>query len=157
MIALYGGWSTVMELYILCGKIVLITVIVAFIPCAIKYYTLKIGYRDSAYFRATKRKFHKVLFNKGTYGEYLTSKELKTLIPPGLFLFNVYLPKDNGETTELDVVLIHQSGIYVFESKNYSGWIFGTETQHQWTQTLNNNGKTIKNHFFNLLCKMNYI
>mgnify|MGYP002509292044 CR=1 FL=1 len=35
-------------------------------------------------------------------------------------LFNLYIPKDNGETTELDVVLLHESGIYVFESKNYS-------------------------------------
>lgn len=93
--------------------------------------------------------FRHVLFDKGAYGEYLISKELKGLNSPALFLFNMYLPKDKGETTELDVVLIHQSGIYVFESKNYSGWIFGTETQRQWTQTLNSEGKTIKNHFFN--------
>ena len=28
-------------------------------------------------------------------------------------------------------------GIYVFESKNYSGWIFGSEDQQQWTMSLN--------------------
>ena len=52
------------------------------------------------------------------------------------YLFNLYLPKDDGGTTEIDVVFLHDSGMYVFESKNYSGWIFGTETQKNWTQTL---------------------
>lgn len=138
-----------LQSYIPCGEILVFIIAVTFVVCAIKYISLRIGYKDSVYFKSTKRRFHKVLFDKGAYGEYLTSKELKGLNPPGQFLFNVYLTKDNGETTELDVVLIHQSGIYVFESKNYSGWVFGGETQRQWTQTLNSEGKTIKNHFFN--------
>ena len=35
------------------------------------------------------------------------------------FLFNCYLPKQDGEKTEIDVIFLHESGIYVFESKNY--------------------------------------
>ena len=31
---------------------------------------------------------------------------------------------------------MHESGLYVFEVKNYSGWIFGEEGQKQWTQIL---------------------
>ena len=47
-------------------------------------------------------------------------------------------------------MLLHDSGLYVFESKNYSGCIFGTETQKNWTQTLPmGKGKSKKNHFFN--------
>ena len=65
-------------------------------------------------------------------------------------MFNLYIPKNNGETTELDVVLLHESGIYVFESKNYSGWIFGTESQQYWTQTLPvGRGGSQKNQFYN--------
>ena len=64
-------------------------------------------------------------------------------------LYNCYLPKDNGETTEIDVLMIHKSGIYVFESKNYSGWIFGSEHQKTWTQTLPNGRKSRKEHFLN--------
>ena len=52
------------------------------------------------------------------------------------FLFNVYLPKGEGETTEIDVLMICSQGIYVFESKNYSGWIFGNEKYKMWTQSL---------------------
>ena len=49
---------------------------------------------------------------------------------------NIYVPYGN-QTTEIDVVMIHETGIYVIESKNYSGWIFGNENQKQWTQMLN--------------------
>ena len=48
------------------------------------------------------------------------------------------MPRDDGETTEIDVLMLHTSGIYVFESKNYSGWIFGDEKSKTWTQTLPN-------------------
>ena len=47
-----------------------------------------------------------------------------------------YLPKENGETTELDVIFLHESGVYVFDLKNYNGRIFGTETQQYWAQSL---------------------
>ena len=50
------------------------------------------------------------------------------------------------ETTEIDVLMLHRTGIYVLESKNYSGWIFGNEKDASWTQTLPNKDK---NHFYN--------
>lgn len=76
-------------------------------------------------------------------------KSLETLPGEKKFLFNVYLPKQSDETTELDAVMIHESGIYVFESKNYSGWIFGSEDQYQWTQTLPNGKRARKIKFYN--------
>lgn len=39
-------------------------------------------------------------------------------------------------TYEIDLIMISETGIYVFESKNYSGWIFGDEKQRYWTQIL---------------------
>ncbi|MBQ7265667.1 MAG: NERD domain-containing protein [Firmicutes bacterium] len=50
----------------------------------------------------------------GWYGEKLTEKELKfanLLGKKGKILKNVYLPKDNGETSEVDVIYITQKGI----------------------------------------------
>ena len=49
---------------------------------------------------------------------------------------NCYLPLKDSGTTEVDLILIHESGIYVIESKNYSGWIFGSENHKYWTQSL---------------------
>jgi len=86
---------------------------------------------------------------KGRYGEKLTARELKKvslLGRKGKILRNIYLPKDNGETSEIDVIYICQKGIFIFESKNYSGWIFGDEKSPYWTASLPN-GK--KNKFYN--------
>ncbi|MBR5357373.1 MAG: NERD domain-containing protein [Lachnospiraceae bacterium] len=85
----------------------------------------------------------------GKHGEKLTEKELKLvklLGRKGKTLRNVYLPKDNGETSEVDLIYITQKGIFVFESKNYSGWIFGDEKSKNWTAMLPNKQK---NQFYN--------
>lgn len=85
--------------------------------------------------------------NLGQFGEYSTeyaltrNNNLKGYLK---VLHNVYLP-NNGKTTEIDVLMIHEKGIYVFESKNYSGWIFGNADQLQWTQCLPNE----KHYFYN--------
>ena len=65
------------------------------------------------------------------------------------FLFNVYIPRGKTQTTEIDVLMICPKGIFVFESKNYSGWIFGNETQKYWCQSLKTRRGTIKKHFYN--------
>lgn len=86
---------------------------------------------------------------KGKRGEKLTERELNLVQffgRKGKVLRNVYLPKDNGETSELDVIFITQKGIFIFESKNYSGWIFGDEKGKYWTAMLPNKQK---NQFYN--------
>lgn len=108
-----------------------------------------LAFKRTEYAKLTKNKYLKTRLDKGLYGEYLIYSYLKDLSRTNRFLFNVYLPKDNGETTEIDVIMISSSGIYVFESKNYSGWIFGKENQKQWTMTLPSGGKSKKFHFLN--------
>lgn len=94
-----------------------------------------IWYRRSSYYKITKNKYSNL--NKGEVGEYLIWKVLRRFERKGgKFLFNLYIPKPNEETTEIDVVLIHPKGFFVFESKNYNGWIFGNENNRYWTQTL---------------------
>lgn len=86
---------------------------------------------------------------KGKYGEKLTERELKKVNlfgRKGKTLRNIYIPKDNGETSEIDVMFICQKGIFVFESKNYSGWIFGNERDQYWTASLAGGQK---NRFYN--------
>lgn len=108
-------------------------------------------YKNSAYYQITKLPYFSVQHNTGRYGEYLTYKHLQRLETDGAkFLFNVYVPKENGETAEIDVLMIYRKGIFVFESKNYSGWIFGSENQKNWYQTLpNGRGRSHKEHFYN--------
>lgn len=81
----------------------------------------------------------------GHFGEYLIDYALNSVPGYSKKLCNVYLPYKN-RTSEIDVVMLHETGIYVFESKNYSGWIFGDEKSQYWTQCLN---AKEKNRFFN--------
>ena len=46
-------------------------------------------------------------------------------------LRNVYVPVHGGYS-EIDVLLLHETGVYVFESKNVVGSIYGDETHPQW-------------------------
>ncbi|MDR6677228.1 hypothetical protein J2W58_001414 [Pseudomonas psychrotolerans] len=50
-------------------------------------------------------------------------------------LNNVTLPTPDG-TTQIDHVVLSRYSIFVVETKNMSGWIFGSERQAQWTQKL---------------------
>lgn len=81
----------------------------------------------------------------GHFGEYLIDYALNSVPGYSKKLCNIYLPY-KGRTSEIDVVMLHETGIYVFESKNYSGWIFGDEKSQYWTQCLN---AKERNRFYN--------
>jgi hypothetical protein len=108
-------------------------------------------YKKGAYYRVTKTPYLSVRRDKGQYAEYLTYKSLQHFEDSGgKFLFNIFVPKENGETTEIDVLLICSKGLFIFESKNYSGWIFGNEAHQNWTQTLPKSpGQSHKERFYN--------
>ena len=94
-------------------------------------------YKKTTYYAQTKCSYFKLQRDKGKLGEYHTYLYLKKYEQAGSkFLFNVYVPKEDGQTTEIDVLMLTTKGIFVFESKNYSGWIFGRENQKNWYQTL---------------------
>ncbi|WP_290762520.1 nuclease-related domain-containing protein [Fibrobacter sp. UBA4297] len=86
--------------------------------------------------------------NLGPYGEFLTTKKAISACKETTTYFkilnNIYLNTKNG-STEIDVIMIHETGIYVFESKNFSGWIYGGYKQKEWTQKLQHT----QNHFYN--------
>ncbi|SHI07229.1 nuclease-related domain-containing protein, partial [Clostridium grantii] len=103
-------------------------------------------YRGSKYKIASGNSFFKTVFDKGNYGEFLTFSYLEKLGKQNKLMTNIYLPKADGSTTEVDLIMLSETGIYVFESKNYSGWIFGDEKNKNWTQSLQNKQK---NKFYN--------
>lgn len=55
-------------------------------------------------------------------------------------LQNIYIPTHTGYT-EIDTVLLHETGIYVFETKNISGEISGDLEMERWEQVLNAKAK----------------
>lgn len=126
--------------------------LIRMIPLAIHFIWSICGYSKTEYAKVTHRPLLQLIFDKGAYGKYLIYRHLdRKLTGERKWLFNAYLPRSKSRTTEIDVMLFHSSGIYVFESKNYKGWIFGTETRKIWTQCIkpSEHTRTRKYHFLN--------
>lgn len=111
-----------------------------------RLYLINMQYNRSNYKTASGNGFISTIFNKGNYGEFLTFQMLEKLPGDNKLLTNIYIPKNDRSTTEIDLLMINKTGVYVFESKNYSGWIFGDDKSKYWTQSLKG-GK--KSKFFN--------
>lgn len=84
---------------------------------------------------------------EGEEGERDVAWTVSVHLPSFKVIRNLYVPLGGGRATEIDMVLLHNSGIYVLEVKNYSGWIFGSEGQRYWTRA----GYNGKNQFYSPL------
>ncbi len=75
---------------------------------------------------------------KGWLGETMVARALSRLNPNLYHTFHdLYLPRPDGHgTTQIDHVIVSPFGIFVIETKNYRGWIFGSEKQPKWTQQI---------------------
>lgn len=60
---------------------------------------------------------------------------------------NLMIENENGQTSQIDHIVINKNGVFVIETKNYSGRIYGNDNQLQWTQVLNYG--RVKNKFYN--------
>lgn len=84
---------------------------------------------------------------KGTLGELSVQAVLGKTIPGEQYVINnLILNLGEEKTCQIDHVLINSNGIYVIETKNYSGRIYGQENDQNWTQVLT---KTKKNKLYN--------
>lgn len=73
---------------------------------------------------------------KGWMGEATVAGILSSLLSEEYrVLNNVMLHTDRG-TTQVDHIVVSVYGIFVIETKNYKGWITGTENSEQWTKNM---------------------
>ena len=102
-------------------------------------------------------KWYKSSAQKGKRGEARVHNIL-ALLPPDDYrlLDDVVLVTDRG-TTQIDHVVVSRFGLFVIETKNYTGDIYGNDNQKEWTQVIPTNvtyrtGKTYtyitKNKFY---------
>ena len=72
---------------------------------------------------------------KGARGERRVHNALSSVLaePEYRVLSDLILPTTGG-TTQLDHLVLSRYGIFVIETKNMSGWIFGGADQAKWTQ-----------------------
>lgn len=64
--------------------------------------------------------------NRGTKTErQMIIYLLKSGIPHQTIFHDLYLIKSNNHFCQIDIVVVTKVGIFVFEIKEYNGWIFG--------------------------------
>jgi len=87
---------------------------------------------------------------KGELGEYKINFQFERLPDEYKYLKDVLIQSSRG-LTQIDHIVVSPYGIFVIETKNYSGWIFGNQKDEYWTQVFYNK----KNKFFNPI-RQNY-
>ncbi len=79
----------------------------------------------------------KTAWFKGVFGEFQVNLAAKLFLDKTIYhlIKNVTLPTEDG-TTQIDHIIVSKYGVFVIETKNMKGWIFGTEKQRTWTQKI---------------------
>ncbi|MCW8888663.1 MAG: NERD domain-containing protein [Gammaproteobacteria bacterium] len=74
----------------------------------------------------------------GERGERKVQNKIAKLVSneEGFRVFNDLTLETPDGTTQIDHIILSHFGIFVIETKNLKGWIFGNANQKQWTQTL---------------------
>lgn len=77
---------------------------------------------------------------KGWLGEFAVKRQFKNTLKKTnqyILINDCTLPTDVGSTTQIDHIILSLYGIFVIETKNYKGRIFGKKYDKLWTQRLN--------------------
>lgn len=74
---------------------------------------------------------------KGVLGEWLVNILIKIFLDKQVYhlIKDVTLETNEG-TTQIDHIIVSQFGIFVIETKNMKGWIYGGAGQKTWTQKI---------------------
>jgi hypothetical protein len=111
-------------------------------------------YKNTPYFIDTKLPFSDLPKDRGTLFEIEIYDRLKSEFKNDIqIIHNLLIPKINAvnEYSEIDLIAIHFSGIYVIEVKNYSGPVTGKDEDEYWKPYVqdvdNNNQQSYKQNF----------
>jgi restriction system protein len=83
---------------------------------------------------------------KGYIGEIITAINLCLWLDSKVYVkfHNVIIPGENG-TAQIDTVIISTFGVFIVETKNKKGWIFGSAQNASWTQVIYRRKYTFQN------------
>ncbi len=75
---------------------------------------------------------------KGMLGEAIVNLITKLSLDKNVYhlIKDVTLPTEDGGTTQIDHIIVSPYGVFVVETKNMKGWIFGSQHQKTWTQKI---------------------
>lgn len=74
--------------------------------------------------------------SRGDRGEIRVARRLRKLKGEEYEVLNDLLIRTDRGSSQIDHIIISLYGIFVIETKNYSGWIHGHENSEYWTQSI---------------------
>ena len=82
---------------------------------------------------------------KGSVGEFKVNTRINFLGNEYISLNDILIKSSNGNTSQIDELVLSEYGIFIIETKNYKGWIFGNEKSENWTQVIFKEKHTFRN------------
>lgn len=83
---------------------------------------------------------------KGIFGESIVNFSSRLFLDKEQYrlIKNVTLPTEDG-STQVDHIIVSKYGVFVVETKNMKGWIFGSPNQKTWTQKIYKHSRKFQN------------
>lgn len=105
---------------------------------AVTLYVIYKMWRNAVIAKQNKELIQSVTsLSRGTISErHLILTLLKSGIHPQAIFHDLYITRNDGKFSQIDLVVATRVGIIVFEVKDFSGWIYGKGNQTKWTQVL---------------------
>ena len=73
---------------------------------------------------------------RGKHGEKKVRRVIGETVENEQYVINDFILVNDEKSSQIDHIVINPHGIFVIETKNYSGTIYGSENQREWTQVL---------------------
>jgi hypothetical protein len=85
-------------------------------------------------------------FLKGWFGEKKTTFNMWLSLDSSVYhRYHNLIISGKNETTQIDHLIVSQYGLFIVETKNKKGWIFGSEGRSKWTQSIFGNNYSFQN------------
>lgn len=129
--------------YFIIAIIIAVFIAIAVSACRNDNGSFRTPYPDPSY-------DEREIYRAGEEGEYLAASAIKSILfKDDWHICNFEFSVD-GREAECDILVVNSNGIFIFEVKNFSGSLFGCETDDTWEKVKESDGgnlysKEIKN------------
>ena len=128
--------SGLYELFVFIGVVSVISLVIFFIVLFVLRKRNR-HHKKSYYYPPRRRKAKPRISGKkrkGIVGEYQVASILEFSSRGKSYLFNDILLKVKDRTAQIDHILVNRAGVFIIETKNFSGRITGNENEFYWYQ-----------------------
>ena len=113
----------------------------------LQYVSLNLGFAQKIQSKTFKRMKSKQNIFDGWLGETATAIALNAALDRGVYtrIDNIVIPTRRGGTAQIDHTIISRHGIFVLETKNYAGQIYGDADSAEWFQDIHGTSRPFLN------------